>query len=67
MPRTARIELPGYPHHIVQRGHDRNAVFAHQDDYVYCLDTLNDTRGLIQGVRVVEMALSRGHGYCYSD
>jgi len=22
MPRTGRIVLPGYPHHIVQRGHN---------------------------------------------
>jgi len=28
MPRMRRIVLPEYPHHIVQRGHDRNVVFA---------------------------------------
>jgi len=27
MPRRKRIVLPCFPHHIVQRGHDRRAVF----------------------------------------
>ena len=33
MPRPLRIEEPGYTHHVVQRGHNRNAVFFHDDDY----------------------------------
>ena len=40
MPRTARIILPNYPHHIIQRGHNRQAVFAGEDDYRYYLDNL---------------------------
>jgi putative transposase len=28
MPRMARIVLPNYPHHIVQRGHNKQVVFA---------------------------------------
>jgi putative transposase len=44
MPRTARIEVPHYPHHIVQRGHDRNAVFVHHDDFTYYLDTLRECK-----------------------
>jgi putative transposase len=28
MPRIARVTLPEYPHHIVQRGHNRQVVFA---------------------------------------
>lgn len=28
MPRTARVVLPNYPHHIIQRGHNRQTVFA---------------------------------------
>ena len=27
MPRMARVIVPSLPHHIVQRGHNRNAVF----------------------------------------
>ena len=35
MPRSARIILPHTPHHIVQRGHNRQAVFTSDDDYNY--------------------------------
>ena len=40
MPRTARIALPNYPHHVIQRGHNRQAVFADPDDYRYYLANL---------------------------
>jgi len=40
MPRTARIVLPHTPHHIVQRGHNRSAVFVQTKDYLYYLDSL---------------------------
>jgi putative transposase len=33
MPRIARIVGAGYPHHIVQRGNNREKVFFDQDDY----------------------------------
>lgn len=28
MPRLGRVVLPNYPHHVVQRGHNRQVVFA---------------------------------------
>ncbi len=40
MPRHARVVLPQMPHHIIQRGHNRQVVFAHDDDYAYYLETL---------------------------
>lgn len=40
MPRTARIILPYTPHHIVQRGHNRQTVFVAEDDYNYYLGNL---------------------------
>ncbi|MEN8232986.1 MAG: transposase, partial [Thermodesulfobacteriota bacterium] len=40
MPRPLRILLPHTPHHIVQRGHNRQSVFASDDDYKYYLDNL---------------------------
>ena len=40
MPRTARIVIPSYPHHVIQRGHNRHSVFAGEDDYLYYLDNL---------------------------
>lgn len=40
MPRTGRVVLPKYPHHVVQRGHNRQVVFADPADYRYYLNTL---------------------------
>lgn len=42
MARTARIVITGYPHHIVQRGHNRQVVFASDVDYQRYLDTLRE-------------------------
>ncbi len=44
MPRSARIILPAYPHHIIQRGHNRQAVFAGEDDYRYYLENLAELK-----------------------
>jgi len=35
MARRPRVFIPGYPHHVVQRGHDRKAVFVEPADYEY--------------------------------
>jgi putative transposase len=40
MGRQPRVFLPGYPHHIVQRGHNRKAVFVEPADYEYYLGNL---------------------------
>ncbi len=40
MPRPLRILLPHTPHHIVQRGHNRQNVFLSADDYNYYRDNL---------------------------
>ena len=40
MPRTARIVVPNIPHHIVQRGHNKQTVFVSDDDYKYYLENL---------------------------
>ncbi len=40
MPRQARIVLANCPHHIIQRGHNRQDVFTCDDDYLYYLDNL---------------------------
>ena len=45
MPRQARFVLPHFPHHVIQRGHNRQAVFAGDDDYLYYLDTLKEWKG----------------------
>ncbi len=40
MPRVGRVVLPHYPHHIVQRGHNRQVVFAVDSDFEYYLETI---------------------------
>jgi putative transposase len=42
MPRSARVVIANQPHHIVQRGHNRQTVFAHADDYRFYLSTLKE-------------------------
>jgi len=38
MPRRARMHLPGYPYHIVQRGNNREACFVEPENYPYYLE-----------------------------
>lgn len=38
MLRRARMYLPGYPCHIVQRGHNRDACFVERENYQYSLE-----------------------------
>jgi len=40
MPRAARIVLPDYPHHITQRGNNREQVFFDVGDYLKYLELL---------------------------
>ena len=42
MPRIGRVVLPNHPHHIIQRGHNRQVVFAADEDFEYYLDTLRE-------------------------
>lgn len=41
MPRTARIVVPGFPHHVTQRGIRRAEVFLDDDDRRFYLATLH--------------------------
>ena len=40
MARIARVIVPNYPHHIVQRGNRKQDVFFQEDDYHYYLELL---------------------------
>lgn len=40
MARLSRLTLPGYPHHIIQRGNNRQAIFTSPVDYQIFLDLL---------------------------
>ncbi len=41
MARLPRIVLPGQPHHLIQRGNNRSAIFFQQRDYQLFLDCLH--------------------------
>jgi putative transposase len=43
MPRRPRIHLPGLPLHVVQRGHNRDACFFAEDDYLAYLHWLAES------------------------
>lgn len=55
MARRLRLAVAGYPHHIVQRGHNRSDVFVTDSDRLAYLATLREFRELL-GLKV--------HGYC---
>lgn len=42
MARLPRLTLPGYPHHVIQRGNNRQAIFADQADYEFLLALLEE-------------------------
>ena len=48
MPRIARVVLPGHPRHIVQRGHNRQTVFAHENNFARYLDDLRELKNVFE-------------------
>lgn len=42
MARLPRLTIPGYPHHIIQRGNNRQAIFAAGGDYQALLGLLEE-------------------------
>jgi len=60
MPRKARVLLPNYPHHIVQRGHNRNTVFVADEDYQYYLDNLCEWKEKL-GIKLFAWCLMTNH------
>lgn len=64
--RTARIIIPDYPHHIIQRGHNRQAVFAGDDDYQYYLDNLAEWKQVF-ACKVYAFCLMTNHVHLVVD
>lgn len=60
MPRTARIVIPHYPHHVIQRGHNRQTVFAGEDDFRYYLDNLAEWKARLE-CKVYAFCLMTNH------
>jgi putative transposase len=60
MPRLPRYVLPGVPQHIIQRGNNRQAIFACEEDYRVYLDWLK--RAAEQyGLRIHAYVLMTNH------
>ena len=60
MPRTGRVVLPAYPHHIVHRGHNRQVVFAGKRDYERYLAALAELKEVLD-VKVYAWCLMTNH------
>lgn len=60
MARKPRVIVPNCPHHIVQRGHNRNAVFVCADDYRYYLATLKEWKQYLN-IKVYGYCLMTNH------
>jgi putative transposase len=60
MPRKARVIIPDCPHHIVQRGHNRQVVFASDADYQYYLETLVEWKEKL-GCQIYAFCLMTNH------
>ena len=60
MPRSARVVIANQPHHIIQRGHNRQVVFAQDEDYVYYSDTLAEWKEKL-GCKIYAYCLLTNH------
>jgi putative transposase len=60
MARLPRLTLPGFPHHIIQRGNNRQAIFASAADYQALLDLL-DASARKFGVAIHAYVLMANH------
>lgn len=60
MPRPPRIDLPGIPQHVVQRGNDRQPCFFTEADYL-CYRTLLREAALREGCVVHAYVLMTNH------
>lgn len=60
MPRIARVVVEGYPHHVVQRGHNRQVVFAATEDFERYLADLRELKETF-GIRLYAYCLMTNH------
>ncbi len=60
MARLPRLTVPGYPHHIIQRGNNRQPIFSANADYQALLEMLHDNAQK-QGVAIHAYVLMSNH------
>jgi len=66
MPRSARVVIPNTPHHVVQRGHNRQAVFFSDDDYNYYRKNLTTLKQELN-CRIYSYCLMTNHVHLIID
>ncbi len=66
MPSSARIVIPDYPYQVIQRGHNRNTVFAEERDYFYYLDNLAEWKSALD-FKVYAFFLMTNHAHLVID
>lgn len=66
MPRTGRLVITGYPHHVIQRGHNRQEVFTAEEDYLYYLENLREWKECL-GCRLYAFCLMENHVHLVVD
>jgi len=66
MPRNGRVVVPMTPHHVIQRGHNRQVVFATSEDYQYYLENLWEWKTKL-GCQVYAYCLMTNHVHLIID
>jgi len=66
MSRMARFVVPNTPHHIIQRGHNKNVVFSSEGDYTYYLDNLHEWKQALD-CRIYAYCLMSNHVHLIVD
>ncbi len=62
----ARFVVPNTPHHIIQRGHNKNVVFSSEGDYTYYLDNLHEWKQALD-CRIYAYCLMTNHVHLIVD
>jgi len=60
VPRMGRVVVPHYPHHVVQRGHNRQVIFAAPQDFERYLRALRELKNEL-GIAVYAFCLMTNH------
>lgn len=62
MPRRPRVQLPGVPLHVIQRGNNRQACFHAEEDFRFYLEWLAVRRPRFFWTRIWGKTVSRERG-----
>lgn len=66
MPRTARVVLPGFPHHVRHQGHNRQPLFVEHADYRFFLNCLAEWKSNL-GCKIYAYCLMTNHVHIVVD